>query len=149
MLVRSEFRTHDLPRHSPVHNQVSHQCTTKWATKCTTKWATGARCAVCIVSLAVATYGHRLPIFCCAETPVHGCLTARVIWLWACAWWGWVSGCPLFLKSLHSLILKIWPPVKWMEAEKNESILYSGLLVDCGLYPGRTLRAFADFLWLK
>ena len=26
MLVRSESRTHDLPRHSPVHNQVSHRC---------------------------------------------------------------------------------------------------------------------------
>ena len=26
MLVRSEFRTHDLLRHSPVHNQVSHRC---------------------------------------------------------------------------------------------------------------------------
>ena len=26
MLVRSESRTHDLPRLSPVHNQVSHRC---------------------------------------------------------------------------------------------------------------------------
>ena len=26
MLVRSESRTHDLPRHSPVHSQVSSRC---------------------------------------------------------------------------------------------------------------------------
>ena len=26
VLVRSESRTHDLPRHSPVHNQVSNRC---------------------------------------------------------------------------------------------------------------------------
>ena len=26
VLVRSESRTHDLPRHSPVHNQVSYRC---------------------------------------------------------------------------------------------------------------------------
>ena len=30
-MVRSESRTHDLPRHSPVHNQVSNRCATKWA----------------------------------------------------------------------------------------------------------------------